>query len=73
MIYNLKLNKPKSTSQCITCAFFDAKTKICNGFGKICFEMDAKTKTILDPKTKQPLSAEVVQNLIKGESYGSDN
>lgn len=70
MIFNLKENKIKSTSQCIGCAFFDTKLKKCNGFGKVCFEMDLKTNTLLDPKTKLPLSIDKVKEYkskIQGE------
>lgn len=55
MLYNIKLKKVKASSQCITCFYFDKNTKKCNGFGKNCFEYDAKTKTILDPITGLPI------------------
>ena len=55
MLYNIELKKVKASSQCITCFYFDKKTKKCNGFGKKCFEYDAKTKTILDPITGLPI------------------
>ena len=55
MLYNKELNKVKASSDCITCFYFDKKTKKCNGIGKNCFEFDAKTQTIFDPITKLPI------------------
>lgn len=40
MLYNLKENKPKTSTLCMTCEYYDKKLKKCNGLDKICFEMD---------------------------------
>lgn len=58
MIWNTEFNKEKSSSQCVSCSFFDKKLKKCNGFGKKCFEIDPKTMTLIDPVTKQSFKKE---------------
>lgn len=55
MLWNKELKKVKASSQCITCFYFDKKTKKCHGFGKNCFEYDAKTKTVIDNITGLPI------------------
>lgn len=55
MIYNIKKKKVKKSVDCLTCPYFDREKKKCNGIGKICFEYDEKTRTIIDPITKLPL------------------
>lgn len=55
MLYNKDLKKVQASSHCITCPCFDSKQKKCNGLGKICFEIDPKTKTVIDPITKLPI------------------
>lgn len=59
MLYNKDLNKIKTNADCISCPLFDKRTKKCNGFGKICFEFDIKTRTIIDPITKLPIRIDV--------------
>ena len=54
MLYNTKLKKVKTLTDCPTCAHFDKKLKKCNGLNKVCFEYDAKTQTIIDGNTKLP-------------------
>lgn len=54
MLYNTKLKKVKTITDCPTCSYFDKKLKKCNGLNKICFEYDAKTQTIIDGNTKLP-------------------
>ena len=58
MLFNNELNKVKTSSDCITCLYFDKKLKKCNGIGKVCFEYDGKTKTMIDPITKLPIKKE---------------
>lgn len=55
MLYNVELKKVKTSSDCITCLYFDKKLKKCKGIGKACFEYDDKTKTVFDPVTKLPI------------------
>lgn len=55
MLYNNNLKKVQTNSQCLTCDKFDKKRKKCLGIGKVCFEYDEKTKTLIDPVTKLPL------------------
>lgn len=55
MLYNKELDKIKTCADCITCKFFDKRTKICSGIGKNCFEFDPKTRTAIDPVTKLPI------------------
>lgn len=55
MLYNVELKKVKTSSDCITCLYFDKKLKKCNGLGKCCFEYDEKTKTVFDSVTKLPI------------------
>lgn len=52
MLYNNNLGKIKTSSDCITCFYFDKKLKKCSGIGKYCFEFDEKTNTAIDPVTK---------------------
>lgn len=54
MIYNTRLKKIKTVTDCPTCPHFDGRTKTCKGLNKICFEYDPKTQTIIDGKTKLP-------------------
>lgn len=63
MIWNLKENKEKSSSQCVCCSFFDKKLKTCNGFGKKCFEIDPKTKVLIDPKTGLGMSENQIKTI----------
>ena len=55
MLYNTEKGKIWSNADCLVCEHFDKKLKKCNGKGKICFEYDFKTRTIIDPITKLPL------------------
>ena len=55
MLYNKNLHKVQASSDCITCPHFDKTTKKCKGFGKVCFEYDPKTKTVIDPITRLPI------------------
>ena len=55
MLYNIKDKELKTMNNCVKCAYFDNKTKICNGIGKVCFEYDKKTQTIIDTITKLPI------------------
>lgn len=55
MLYNIDKNDIQTNVMCIKCKYFDKKTHKCNGIGKVCFEYDKKTKTIIDPITKLPL------------------
>lgn len=55
MLYNIKLHKEQSCTDCLKCDCFNHITKKCNGINKVCFEYDKKTMTIIDPITKLPL------------------
>ena len=55
MLYNKDLKKIQATKQCMSCELFDKKRKKCNGIGKICFEYDEKTQTVIDPITRLPI------------------
>ena len=36
MLYNTNEKRVKKDSDCLTCKFFDKKTKICKGLGIVC-------------------------------------
>lgn len=55
MLYNIEKRNTRNVLDCLTCRFFDKKYKRCQGIGKVCFEYDAKTMTIIDPVTHLPL------------------
>lgn len=55
MLFNKNTGKIKKSIDCLTCPHFDKKLKKCNGLGKVCFEYDSKTMTIIDPITGLPL------------------
>ena len=55
MILNIKKNKIQTPLDCLDCEYYDKQLKKCTCYGKICFEYDPLTKTILDPKTKLPI------------------
>ena len=55
MLYNIELKCIKANSHCFKCRYFDKHTKRCSGIGKVCFEYDEKTQTIIDSVTKLPL------------------
>ena len=50
MIYNRELEKEKKSTDCITCRYFNKKTKKCEGLGSICFETDS-VGNLIDPRT----------------------
>jgi len=57
MLYNNENKKVKQAIDCLVCSYFDKKKKRCvGGIGKVCFEYDPKTHTIIDPKTKLPIN-----------------
>lgn len=56
MLYNVEKKKIRESVDCVLCDKFNRTTKTCEGFGKVCFEYDEKTKTIVDPITKLPIS-----------------
>ena len=58
MLYNIKEKKIKNSALCLKCEHFDKKTHKCSGIGKVCFEYDSKTNTIIDAITKMPLKVE---------------
>lgn len=53
MLYNIEKKKIKDITDCTKCPYF-CKGK-CNGIGKVCFEYDKKTHTIIDTITKMPI------------------
>lgn len=55
MLFNKKLHKVQASSDCITCPYFEKKSKKCLGIGKNCFEYDPKTRVAIDPITKLPI------------------
>lgn len=55
MLFNKEKGRPKNSLDCLTCPLFDGKNKKCMGIGKICFEYEPKTMTIIDPVTGLPL------------------
>ena len=58
MLYNKDTKQVKKTignAQCLECKCFDKEKKVCNGLGKICYEYDEKTKTVIDSITKLPI------------------
>ena len=55
MLYNTEKGKIWTNMDCLTCEYFDKKLKKCKGKGKICFEMDKKTQTLIDPITGLPI------------------
>ena len=58
MLFNIEQKKIKNTTHCLECKYRDKQTNKCSGIGKVCFEYDEKTQTILDPITKLPLKLE---------------
>lgn len=58
MLFNIKEKKVKNTTTCLNCNFYDKQTHKCSGIGKVCFEYDEKTQTLLDPITQMPLKLE---------------
>lgn len=65
MLYNIDLEKVKTSIDCINCGYFDKVSKKCKGFGVVCFEFDDKTNTLLDPITRMPINLDKLKN--KGE------
>lgn len=59
MLYNNERKKIQTNSDCLTCVHFDKKKKKCNGIGKVCFEFDMKTRTMIDPVTKLPIKVDI--------------
>lgn len=55
MLYNIEKKKIQTNIDCLTCQYFDNKSKKCIGFGRVCFEYDPKTRVVFDPVTKLPL------------------
>lgn len=55
MLYNKETKAVKKAEDCLTCPYFDRVLKKCKGIGKICFEFDVKTNTVIDPITKLPI------------------
>lgn len=55
MLYNRLTKNIQTNKDCLNCRLFDKKFKRCKGFGKICFEYDEKTETVIDPITRLPL------------------
>lgn len=62
MIFNCEKMHPQTNIDCLSCKFFDKKLKKCKGRGKVCFEYDPKTMTIIDPTTGLPLKKVEVDN-----------
>lgn len=58
MLYNLEKKRVKELGDCAACPHFNQSDLRCEGLNKICFEYDAKTKTIIDGVTKLPLKIE---------------
>lgn len=59
MIYNLREQRIKRATDCVSCPYFDKTTKKCMGMNKNCFLYDEKTHTIVDGVTKLPLKVKV--------------
>ena len=59
MLYNKKLNKPKTNLDCLSCEFFNKEKKKCEVRGKVCFEYDSITNILIDPITRLPLKKKV--------------
>jgi hypothetical protein len=53
MLYNIEKRKIKDFMDCMSCPCFEKGR--CKGIGKVCFEYDKKTQTIVDPITKMPI------------------
>lgn len=62
MMYNTIIKAVKTNVMCITCKEFDVKQKQCNGIGKVCFEADPITKTLIDPVTRLAIKIEENKN-----------
>ncbi len=58
MLFNIDKKKIKSDTLCLECKHFDKKSHKCNGIGKVCFEYDMDTQTLIDPITQMPLKIE---------------
>lgn len=50
MLYNTRTEMRQKPADCLKCPYFDRVYRKCNGFGKICFEVD-RTNTLIDPVT----------------------
>lgn len=59
MLYNIEKKQIKDNSHCLECKFFDKNTHKCSGIGKVCFEYDKSTDTIIDNTTGLPLNRKV--------------
>lgn len=58
MLFNIEKKQIKNTTHCLECKHYDKQYNKCSGIGKVCFEYDDKTQTILDPITQMPLKVE---------------
>lgn len=58
MLYNIEKKQIKNTSHCLECKYFDKALHRCSGIGKVCFEYDEKTQTLIDTTTGLPLKLE---------------
>lgn len=59
MIYNIDKKEIQSDKLCFGCKYYNEKTRLCSGIGKVCLEFDEKTQTIIDPITKLPLKIKI--------------
>ena len=64
MIYNIKENCKVNKVTCATCPYRDNKTKLCNGIGICCFELDS-TGSLIDNKTGLVIKKERIEQLKK--------
>ena len=55
MLYNINKDRPKKATDCVSCAYFDKKTKACSGLNKNCHLYDKLTNTVIDSITGFPL------------------
>lgn len=55
MIYNIKLDRVIGNADCFNCEHFNKQTLNCEGFGKVCFEYDELTDTLIDAFSGLPL------------------
>lgn len=58
MLFNIEKKKIKNNKHCLSCKYFDKASHKCSGIGKVCFEYDKDTQTLIDPITKMPLKIE---------------
>lgn len=67
MLYNNDKERICTNIDCLTCTYFNAENKKCNGIGKKCFEYDKYTMTVIDAITHLPINLNKLKELREQE------